>query len=323
MVFVWILVVLAALVLLYILSVGIICQRRSVARENDIDYNFHPGVDDPDTFLLYGNTPYRVAAREGNVWWNTQKLEPYTVVSHDGLKLAGNLLRADSPDSKKVALVIHGHRCVSGEMGFIARIYHNRGYHVLMPDQRAHGRSEGQYIGFGYFESLDMMRWLDCINGIFPDCTIVLHGISMGAATVMMMADNPAMPANVVCAVEDCGYTNASAAIEAEARKAVPKLFFCRAFIFMAGIINLFKAHYHFARCNSLRSVRRAKLPMLFIHGTADTVVPFRMLEPLYNAHPGPKRQLIVPDALHGVAYFSDTERYEKAVFDFIEEYMK
>ena len=35
-------------------------------------------------------------------------------------------------------------------MGAIARHYNQLGWHVLLPDQRGHGRSEGDYVGWGY-----------------------------------------------------------------------------------------------------------------------------------------------------------------------------
>ena len=53
-----------------------------------------------------------------------------------------------------------------------------------------------------------MLKWMNLLIGRFSaDTQIVLHGISMGGATVMMLAGEE-LPPNVKCIIEDCGYTS-------------------------------------------------------------------------------------------------------------------
>jgi fermentation-respiration switch protein FrsA (DUF1100 family) len=316
----WIAVGLVALFCVYLVILGVITQRLSVLRASARDDNFKPGLDDPDTFPATGSSPFRTHARDGNVWWNSQPLERFEIESFDGLKLVGNLLRA-SKSSKRLAFVIHGHRCVSGEMGFIAKMYADRGYHVFMPDQRAHGKSAGKYIGMGYFERYDMLRWLHLVNEQVPGCEILLHGISMGAATVMMTAGERALPDNVVCGVEDCGYTDAYNSIYHHIESDMKWLPFKHTVVLVAGFINKLKAGYYFRACECLAPLGRAALPMLFIHGTHDPVVPFWMLKDLYDAHAGQKEILIVAGAPHGICYFWNTDEYVGKVLLFLEKY--
>ena len=81
------------------------------------------------------------------------------------------------------------------------------GFTVLMPGLRGHGESTGHYIGMGWHNRLDMLRWIDEIVRDDPEAEIVLFGISMGGATVMMTSGE-ALPPNVKVIVEDCGYTS-------------------------------------------------------------------------------------------------------------------
>lgn len=320
-VLIWIAAGLAALTALYLIVLGAITQKLSTKRSGRPDWNFDPVADDPDTFPASGGSPFRTYARDYNVWWNSQPLERYEIQSHDGLALVGHLLRAKAP-TRRVAFVIHGHRCVSGEMGFISKMYYDMGYHVFAPDQRAHGKSEGVYIGMGHFERYDMLRWLNVVNEIFADdCEIVTHGISMGAATVMTTAGERDMADNVVCGIEDCGYTDAYGSIYHHIEHDMKWVPLKHAVVSVASLFNKRKARYYFREADCIAPLKRAALPILFIHGTHDPVVPFWMLKDLYDAHPGDKEILTVAGAPHGICYFWDIAEYTEKVFRFADKY--
>ena len=52
-------------------------------------------------------------------------------------------------------------------------------------------------------------------------------------------------------------------------------------------------------RFESIKKVSRLELPVLYIHGTADEVVPFWMGEQLFRASGGEKRFVAVGGGLH------------------------
>ncbi len=292
-----------------------------IVRDNYHDYNFDPECDSPDAFSPSGTSPFRISAREGNIWWNSQPLERHTVCSHDGLTLTGHLLYAEKP-TDRLALVVHGHKCVSGEMGFISRMYRELGFNVFAPDQRAHGKSDGRYIGMGGLESRDMVAWLKLLSELFPQSRIVMHGISMGASTVITASAQDDLPDNVKCTVEDCGFSDARGSFAYHLQHHLPFLPLKDAILATADLICRVEARYSFNEVSALDAIKSSRTPMLFIHGTTDDVVPFWMQKRLYDAHPREKECLRVEGARHGVSYFADPALYRETVARFVSRFI-
>lgn len=321
MIFLYVFLGLVFLLLVYLAAASVFVHRLTAGRDDKYrDFNYNPATSEAD-FSLPGNSPFRLMSRESNIWWNKQLLERYEITSHDGLHLVGHFLRAEKA-TRRVALVIHGHQSCSGEMGFIAKMFLEMGFHVFMPDQRAHGKSEGRFYGMGVLERYDMIRWLGVINEIFDsDCEIVMHGSSMGAATVMLTAAERDMADNVVCAIEECGFTRIDAAIASVLAGSYGFMPFKKLVIQIASTLTKLRAGYSFDQTNCVEAASRARIPMMFIHSTADQTVPLSMLTQLYDAHPGEKDMLIIEGAKHAVGYFSDSHKFTCAVKKFVEKY--
>ena len=128
--------------------------------------------------------------------------------SVDGLRLHAHVLGPASPEGHHWAVCIHGYADAADSMGLYARHYYEQGYGVLLPDLRGHGESEGSYVGLGWDDRLDIVAWISRIIHRDPKAQIVLHGVSMGAATALMTAGGP-LPDNVRAAVSDCAFSNA------------------------------------------------------------------------------------------------------------------
>ena len=203
-------------------------------------------------------------------------------------------------------------------IGFAKR-YHDLGYHVLLPNARAHGLSEGTVRGMGWLERKDMLLWIDQIVSGDANARIALHGVSMGGATVMMTAGE-ALPANVRAMVEDCGYTSAYAEFTAQLRDmfGLPEFPFMQA----ASLVTRIRGGYWLSEANAVRQVRKSAVPMLFIHGDQDAFVPFSMLEEVYQAATCEKEKLVVQGAGHGAAALVDPEGYWFAVQSFLKKHL-
>ena len=221
--------------------------------------------------------------------------------------------------SRRWVILVHGYGRNQSFVWDYAAEYIKRGYHVLTPDLRAAGLSEGKYLTMGVKESDDIALWTKEIARKDENAQIVLHGISMGAATVMMTAAK--QPQNVVAAIEDCGYTSAYDMFTVQ----LDKLFGLPEFPVMncVDIVSPMKTGAAISDAAPLRSVPHTEVPMLFIHGDADKLVPCEMMEKLYAASSAPaKEKFIVAGAGHADAKKTNPQKYFGRVFAFLETYI-
>ncbi len=254
-------------------------------------------------------------------WFNKQRYDVYEIESVRGYKLKGYFFEADEKSNVYV-FMSHGYRSSGlGEFNRMAKFYHDLGYNLFIVDHQAHGDSEGKYIGFGYYEYQDGLRWLDFLNEKFGnDIQIILTGVSMGSATVMMMTGSPCLPDNVKFTVADCGYTTAYDEFVHDLGMAkIPP----RPILDGADFFNKLVAGYHFKDADALSAVKRAKIPMLFIHGSADWFVPTSMGKELFLASSAPDKELVIIEgAEHAESYDVDPETYEAAVKRFADKFI-
>lgn len=259
-------------------------------------------------------------ASEGLTWLETVSFDEVEITSNDVLKLVGYYLPAET-DSNKTAIIAHGYTSQAMNMYSYAKFYHELGYNVLMPDARGHGESEGDYIGFGWPERLDYIQWINYVlkqNG--DDTEIVLHGVSMGSATVMMTSGED-LPEQVKAVVADCGYTSAEDVLSYQLKRMyhLPSFPILQATSLMTHI----RAGYSFSEASALEQVKKTDKPILFIHGEDDTFVPVEMVYELYEAANGDKELLIVQGAEHANAYDADPVLYEETVTNFLNQYVE
>lgn len=238
------------------------------------------------------------------------------IKSFDGLNLKGYCYLNN--DSEKWALIIHGYRNTHEDMYAYAQRYFEKGYNVLMPDLRGSGNSEGEYIGMGYLDKYDSSSWVDWIVKNNENPEIVVHGLSMGAATTMMLAGEKT-PDNVKVFIEDAGYTSVYDIFKSElkVRFNLPSF----PILNVAGMISKIKAGYAFKGASAVEQIAKSTKPVMFIHAENDNFVPFRMLDELYNAKQmGAKKKLVAKNAGHTEAKYSLGEEYWSEVFKFIDE---
>ena len=259
-----------------------------------------------------------VDAREA--WLKEQSFEVLTLPNADGKVLTAFFLPADT-DNDRYAVCAHGYRSRGKrEFRLMTKYYHDKGFHVLLVDHRASGDSDGSFITFGKRESEDLLLWLDYIRREKdPDARIVLHGVSMGAATVLMLSDNPAILPNVRYIVSDCSFTAATEQFRSVLQNT--KLPFP---VLMAGVntVNRVVSGFSLYDVNPIAHVQNACVPILFIHGGADDFVPTRMGLENYEACTSAKDLLIVDGAGHAESYPTDSAAYEAKLDEFADRYL-
>lgn len=235
------------------------------------------------------------------------------IKSFDGLILHGRFYRYS--DDAPIELVFHGYRGsarrdLSGGVSRCFKLKHS----ILAVDNRASGYSQGHVISFGINESKDCLLWIDFIlKNINKDAKIILGGISMGGAIVTMVG-NKNLPSNVVGIVADCGYTSPKKIIEKVIKDMhLPVKIFYPLIKLSAKIFGNFDLEEN----SSIDSLKTCKVPVLFIHGTADSFVPYEMSVENYNACASKKKLVSFKDAGHGLCYMVDSNKYLKEIEGF------
>ncbi|MFZ0076022.1 alpha/beta hydrolase [Exiguobacterium undae] len=251
----------------------------------------------------------------GQTWIKEQPLELIEVKAHDGLTLRGHYLPPLVP-SDRIVILVHGYGGVGTDLAGFAYLYHQAGFHVMMPDNRGHGKSEGNYIGFGWHDREDCLRWTEyLIARLGQESAIFLHGVSMGGATVLMTSGE-VLPPQVKGIISDCAYTSVNAVLAYQMKRMYRLPHF--PFLAMTSLLTKLKAGYFFSEASALKQVKRATVPILFLHGGADTFVPTSMVYELYQACPTEKELVVIPNAAHAMAYFEDPDTYDTVVERFV-----
>lgn len=278
------------------------------------------GVNVEKTMKMAGTnwSKYMLGIKKKKAWLLKQENEVVSIKSNDGLKLVGRLF--PRKNSKKVVICFHGYTSRGmSDYGSLATYYLNKDFNMLIIDERAHGDSEGKYIGFGCLDRYDALEWIKfAVDKFGNDCEILLHGISMGGATVLMTSGLD-LPANVKAIFSDCGFTSAWEVFS----NVIKDVYHIPPYptINIASKMAKKYAGYEFDQCNSAEEVQKAKVPILLIHGDADTFVPCYMCNNIYDKCASEKDILIVKGAGHAEAYYAEQEAYEDKMNKFIDKY--
>ncbi|MGC6769428.1 alpha/beta hydrolase [Enterococcus sp. LJL128] len=255
--------------------------------------------------------------KEKKVEWQETSIEKSVQLqSVDGLRLQGYVY--PQKESKRWVLLVHGFGGNHKEMFDKAPYFAELGYNLLLPDNRAHGESEGQLIGFGWQDRLDILVWINYLIEQESECEIILYGISMGAAAVMMTLGEE-LPRQVKAAIEDCGYSSVGEELSYQLKQIfhLPS----EPLLSIVSLINKLRQGWWLKEGSSVRQLSKNTRPTLFIHGTADTFVPFEMLEKNVQAQKGLKDTLVIDKAQHGMAGIVGGETYWQTIREFLIEY--
>ncbi len=243
--------------------------------------------------------------------------EAVCITSHDGIRLVGHWY--DCPNAERVIVAMHGWRSSwSQDFGVISEFWHQNNCSVLYAEQRTHGDSDGEYIGFGVLERYDCLEWIKWVNKrTGENLPIYLGGVSMGATTVLMTSGLN-LPTNVKGMIADCGFSSPKAIWKhvVEHNFHLPYRFYKRFAEDMYKRKNNTSIEYSCAD-----ALQNSSVPVLFIHGTDDKFVPIDMTYENYSACHSPKHLLVVVGAGHGMSYLIDKEAYETAVKEFWNKY--
>lgn len=240
--------------------------------------------------------------------------EKVEIISYDGIKLSGRYYHVN--ENSGVDICFHGYRG-TGIRDFCggSRIAMGMGRNVILVDQRAHGESAGHSICFGIKERFDCLSWINYVLCRFGEETdINIYGVSMGAATVLL-ASELNLPENVKHIVADSPYTSAGDIIKKVCKDMKIPSVLVYPFIYLGALLF---AGIRLDCCDCAKAVKKAKIPILIIHGEDDRFVPCKMSEVIQKANPRLVHRVTFPNAAHGISYIEDKDRYEQLIHSFI-----
>ena len=267
---------------------------------------------------LVNLSQYKDMIADGKQWFLDAQPEKVSIVSHDGLPLRGLYLHREN--SKGTVILMHGYR-MDGLTDFscVYKYYYELGYSLLNIFQRAHTHSGGRYIAFGVKERYDCRDWALYVADRFgPEHDIFLDGLSMGCATVLM-ASALELPKSVRGIIADCGYTSPIDQFE--------HLFKTKYHLPMHPIIDLadlwarLLGGFSYKECSTLQAMEKCRIPVLFIHGEEDPLVPMEHTVRNFRACSAEKKLITVPGAGHGMSYLVAMEQCQRELKEFLEKY--
>ena len=241
-----------------------------------------------------------------------------SLIGEGGYKLHAVYGPASDPaHAQGTAVVVHGytdnHLCFLN----LVRMYRDSlNYNVMVPDLHYHGYSEGKAVQMGWLDRLDVRRFGDMAHEIWGDDFLVVHGVSMGAATTMMLSGDP-LPDYYRAFVEDCGYSS----VWDQFAHNLKDSFHLPPFPVLnsASIVCKNKYGWSFKEASSVDQLAKCERPMLFIHGDKDDFVPFEHLQKNYDAKvKGYKEMWVAPGSEHAMAYKDHPAEYTQHVRDFL-----
>ena len=255
----------------------------------------------------------------GYKWFDETPHEEILIPSHEkNKKLHAQYF--ENTDKNLWAITIHGWTNINREMSSYAMEYYKRGFNVLIPDLRGHGNNETNYVSMGWLDRLEIVDWINYIVKNNPDAKIVLHGVSMGGATTMMTTGEN-LPKNVVCAVEDCGFTGVYDIFEDQCRRTYhlpPKIIMPA-----SNFVNLLFNGFSFKKASAIEQLKKSKTPTLFMHGDKDDFVLFENLDKVYDACAAEKEKYVIHGAEHALSSHWYHEEYWQRVDEFLAKHVK
>lgn len=254
-------------------------------------------------------------------WLVAKQPEEIYIKARDGVLLHAWYLPSEKP-TDRIVIGNHGYTsCGMNDFSSHSYFFHQLGFDCLIPDHRAHGKSEGDYVGFGILDRFDCISWIRYIEKRFgKDKRILLHGTSMGASTVLMASGFPDFPDSVKGIISDCAFTSPHDIFSHILKRDyhLPEF----PILNISDGICRKKAGYGFDDYSTLTAMKTEKCPILFIHGSDDKFVPTEMSRQNYAACKSPKELLIVENAGHGSSYYENVKQYEEAEINFINNWI-
>ncbi len=216
-------------------------------------------------------------------------------------RLHGWWIPAKGPETGTV-LFLHGNGLNIGANASQAHRFHQLGLPVLLIDYRGYGRSEGGFPTEAkvYQDAEAAWTYLTQERQI-PAQQIFVYGHSLGGAIAIDLAAQHPDAAGLIV---ESSFTS------------------MREMVDYRGKFGIFPVDLLLTqRFDSISKVKSLHLPVLFIHGTADKLIPAQMSQALFAATPEPKELVLIPQAEHNDVAAIGGLHYLQAIRSFVKQF--
>ncbi|MEG2935341.1 MAG: alpha/beta hydrolase [Clostridium sp.] len=244
-----------------------------------------------------------------------QHFEKLTLISEEGFKLTAQYLKCQKQNSS-VIILLHGYSVDHHRSCQYIDFFLTKGFNILLVDQRSHGESEGKYTTYGCYEVKDLNLWVNLmIEKLGYNSIIGIHGHSMGAATALLYSVEGIGKVRFI--ISEAGYSDAAELLKSKLNKHRIPVF---PFYQLTCQKIKSKCGFRIKDICPIDIVKDSSIPILFIHGDIDELVPCKMGTDMYRSKKDPKAIYIVKDGMHNTCYSKDKNIYEEVVSKFINE---
>ncbi|WP_066312615.1 alpha/beta hydrolase [Bacillus sp. FJAT-29814] len=254
-------------------------------------------------------------------WFNPEEYDSLpkrdvTIPSPFGYNIKAVL--AEPHETNRYVIISHG--VTENKINSVkyANLFLERGFNTLLYDHRRHGESGGKTTSYGYYEKFDLkavVDWLKKEKG--PDLVLGIHGVSMGAATMLLYAGLLEDGADFYIA--DCPFSDFKQQL-AHVIKRDFKIFPGLLLPIGDAFLRL-RDKYSIRHVSPISVIENIKHPVLFIHSRDDDFILPSMTHDLFEHKKGPKMLYIAENGVHAQAFDENPDDYKRVVDEFLDKY--
>jgi uncharacterized protein len=248
-----------------------------------------------------------LARRTDSTWKDVQ------VTAEDGARLSGWLFTPRAANGSAV-IVLHG--VADSRLGALghAQFLLERGFTVLAPDSRGHGRSGGEMVTYGIRERGDIHSWA---NRLFEDPAVQrLYGVGLSLGGGVLLQSLNTEPRFRAVVADSPFATFREIADERLQQVSHMPHFMVWPIMRLGFAYARLRYGFDLRQASPAEAIRSTHVPILLIHGTADTNIPPHHSEELHAANPETTRLWLVKGAEHVDSLGTDPRAYEQKVTD-------
>ncbi len=247
--------------------------------------------------------------------WISKNGEKVQIKSVDGKNISALEIKNEHI-SHSYIVVCHQYGGSPFSMEDYAKHFYDLGFNVILPYMRGHGENPYKNISFGWDDRLDIAEWVEYIIKNDEQAKIALFGVSLGANAVTLTASED-LPGNVRLAIADGCYTSIEELMEEYIESQTPF-----SSLLVSKLVSAFaknKVGESFENADTIVKIRNIELPIMFINGENDAVVPPLVSKKLYeNCEAEGVEEVIIENGTHGRNLITDKEAYWANIDAFI-----